>query len=323
MTLPSLVRRTAGPATTVAVVAGGLAAAWFTMHRASPAVRAWNPGAGAAHPPSPLAARVHGDGETVVVMLSGLASSGLLWGSQFDGIGDRATMVALDPLGFGASQGSPWTAGSVEDAHVAAIDRTLESLGLAGRPTIAVGHSFGANLALRWAARTPSVRGVVALSAPLFSHHREADERIAQMGWMESLLANGRVARRLCRWMCTHPRAAAGAAVALSPQLPAAVAAASIQHSWSTYLANFDGIVRDGGWRGAVDELHRRKVPVAFVYGRRDAVRVPGRLEAIADGSPEVQVRLVSGSHQLPLIDAPTCVGAIERMIVAVQVRSR
>jgi len=93
------------------------------------------------------------------------------------------------------------------------------------------------------------------------------------------------------------------------------IAAASIQHSWSTYLANFDGIVRDAGWQPALAELHRRGVPVEFLYGRRDAVRVPGRLEAIARRSPEVRLHLVPGGHQLPLVDAPACVAAIERMI--------
>ena len=311
----STARRASGVALGAAALLGGLAAGWLAAHRSSIAVRTWSPGAGSALPPAPLASRVHGDGETVVVLLSGLAASGLLWGSQFDALGRSATVVALDPLGFGASKGAPWGDGSVEDAHIASIDGTLAALGLSGRPTIAVGHSFGAQLALRWAARSTSVRGVVALSAPLFAHRREADERIDQMGWMESLLASGSLAERLCQWMCAHPRSAARAAVALSPRLPVPIAAASIQHSWSTYMANFDGIVRDAGWQPALAELHRRGVPVDFLYGRRDAVRVPGRLEALARRSPEVRLHLVPGGHQLPLVDAPACVAAIERMI--------
>jgi len=47
--------------------------------------------------------RVFGSGEAVVVLLAGLASSERFWGKSYDVLGQNARVVAIDPIGFGAS----------------------------------------------------------------------------------------------------------------------------------------------------------------------------------------------------------------------------
>ena len=181
--------------------------AWAGAHATSPEVRQWRPGVGERRQVADLGVRIHGAGDVVVVLLSGLASSERLWGGAYDVLGQHARVVAIDPIGFGASMESAALAREIDaDAHVDAVLAVLTALDLHELPAMIVGHSMGASLALRVAARHAPASMVVAYDAPLYFSTEEADERVRHMGWFESLLAQGPLAERVCEWMCDNRR---------------------------------------------------------------------------------------------------------------------
>lgn len=301
--------------TSRSVLAAALAVpvfAWVTAHASSPEVLQWRPGAGERAQVADLGVRAHGAGDLVVVLLSGLASSERLWGGAYDVLGQHARVVAIDPIGFGSSMNSPALQRTVNaDANVDAVLDVLRALNLHTHPAVIVGHSMGASLALRVAARHPLTRAVVAFDAPLYCSAAEADDRVQHMGWFEALLAQGPLAERVCHWMCENRTLARGVAVAISPRLPLAVARDSVQHTWEGYIAGFDSLVRDAGWTDAFRQLAARDVAVRLVDGESDPVPVPGRADELARTFANVTATRLPGDHQLPLSDPARCASIV------------
>ncbi|WP_439565573.1 alpha/beta fold hydrolase [Microcella sp.] len=151
---------------------------------------------------------MYGLGETVVVLLAGLASSERFWGEKYDVIGQRARVVAIDPIGFGASIHHPALQETVDaGVHVDAVLEVLRTLDLHTQPVVFVGHSMGASLALRAGARHAPTRAVVAFDAPLYRSAEEANDRIRHI-W-----AGSRRCSRKARW----PRECATGCVTTAP----------------------------------------------------------------------------------------------------------
>lgn len=286
--------------------------AWVGSHTTSREVRRWRPGRGERKQVADLGVRIHGSGDSVVVLLSGLASSERFWGAAYDALGQHAHVVAIDPAGFGASMQSAASDGEIDaDTHVDAVLATLSALGLHELPAVIVGHSMGASLAVRVAARHVPARAVVAFDAPLYVSAVEADERVRHMGWFEALLAHGPIAERVCEWMCRHRSAAQALAIAISPRLPIAVASDTVKHTWHGYVGGFDSLVRDAGWSDALRALAARQVPVWLVDGDNDPVPVPGRADELARAYPQVSALRLPGGHRLPLSDPSTCASIV------------
>ena len=298
----------------------GLAAGvgwWTWRHGRSATVAAWSAGSGEQRRAGQLSVRTVGSGEPVILLLHGMIAAGNSFGAAYDELAEVATLVVPDLLGFGDSM---QTSGGIDAAaHVRALDDALRVLGLDRRPTVVVGHSMGGGLALRWAAgHTDRVRAVVALGAPLYLNRVEADEHVAAMGRMEALLAgDGMRSRLLCAWMCRHRTLASWIAVAYRPDLPVPVARSGVKHTWATYTGSMDGLIRDDGWREALDRLARACIPVHLAAGARDPVPVAGRAEELAGSHPNITVAVHPyADHGLPMTDPEWCrrliAGAIE-----------
>ena len=71
--------------------------------------------------------------------------------------------VLVDLRGHGGSGGKRVTFGVLETNDLCQLRRELESTGEVRGPYVAVGHSLGAALVLRWQAVDPAIRGSVAL----------------------------------------------------------------------------------------------------------------------------------------------------------------
>ncbi|MBC7724166.1 MAG: alpha/beta fold hydrolase [Burkholderiaceae bacterium] len=299
---------------------GAVVAAWLIAHSASPRVTRWAPGAGERLIHGQLSARVFGGGAEVVVLLPGIAASGTFFGTAWDRLGVAATVVVVDPLGFGHSMtgatGGSRPGDSDVDAvtrsgiaaHCDAIEGLLAHLGLTDRRITAVGHSMGAALALHLADRRdrPGDR-VVAFDAPLYVTRPEALGRVHGMGWFEALLSNGLLAERVCAWMCAHRSLAALLSVAVNPTMPVVVAREGVLHTWESYIGSFDAVVTSDAWVAALDRLDRRRVPVHLIDGADDPVPVPGRAAALEAAHPNVTAQIHPGRHDLPLSDPAWC----------------
>ncbi|MGI8692944.1 MAG: alpha/beta fold hydrolase [Geodermatophilaceae bacterium] len=284
------------------------AARWVWRHQRSAAVAVWTPGSGEQVRAGPLSLRSLGSAEPVVLLLHGMIAAGNSFGAVYDALTEVATLVVPDLLGFGGSMAT--TRPTDAAAHLQALDDALSALGLDLRPTIVAGHSMGGALALRWAAaHTDQVRAVVAFGAPLYRGRAEADEHVAAMGGMETLLAtDGWLPRTVCAWMCRHRTAASWIAVAHRPDLPVAVARSGVKHTWATYGGSMDGLIRDTGWQAALDTLRRAGIPVSLVAGAIDPVPVAGLAAELATTHANVTAIVhPSADHGLPLTDPAWC----------------
>ena len=99
-----------------------------------------------------------------VVLLHGIASSSVTFEYVIPQLTDRRRVVALDLLGFGRSTAPASTQFTI-DEHVDAVARTLEHH-IVATPFTLVGHSLGALISLRLAARFPKMVGHLVLVAP-------------------------------------------------------------------------------------------------------------------------------------------------------------
>lgn len=288
-------------------LAAGAAAAWTVRHRLSPAVRAWEPGAGRRIRAGPLQVRIidadtrRMDGGTTTVLLHGLTGSGDSYGAGLDALAEAGLVVIPDLLGFGRSMDLARSDFSRE-AHLKALDDMVAELGISGDITL-VGHSMGSALAVHWAARQASVKRLVLFCAPLYRDREEAVAHIRQLGLMEALFAMETPwARWTCWLMCKYRRQAAWAAVVHAPQWPVLLARQGVLHSWPSYLGGMNDIILQGGWEDILPTLAERGVQIVFADGRNDPVPVAGRHAQFAQRFASV-TRVVHpvGSHDLPI----------------------
>lgn len=303
----------------VSALAAGIS--WAAVHFTSPAVRLWRPGVGAVVRRHGLASRKFGTGDPVIVLLSGLAASERFWGAAFNRLAHRATVLAIDPRGFGSSASAHDDRDPADPrTHTAMLSEVLAERGFDGRPIVIIGHSLGASLALRWAATTSAVRAVVCLGAPLYRDDDEVSAQMRHLGWFESLLARGPFAERVCHWMCAHRTAAGRLAVALRPGTPTPIARDGVRHTWPGYIGAFTALIAHPGWEQALADLAAREIPVLLVEGASDRVPVPGRAAELAAKYETVRALTVDGGHDLPLSNPDACVALIEAVADGVRV---
>lgn len=299
-----------------AAVGIAAASAWTAVHLTSSAVRRWRPSSVSPVRKAALASRLAGSGELVVVLISGLAASERYWGADYDLLAEKATLLVVDPLGFGGSAGLHDVGDLAHPAtHVRMLEATLAEQGLSGRPLVVVGHSMGASLALRWAATSDAVRAVVCFGAPLYRDDAEVQRQMAALGWFESLLARGPLAEAVCHWMCRNRGIARRAAVILSPRLPTAIARDAIRHTWDGYIGAFTALIADADWQTAMAALDERQIPVTLVEGADDAVPVAGRANRLASHSATVRAVTLEGDHHLPMTRPDRCLSVIDAVV--------
>jgi len=289
-------------------------ARWLVRHRHSPMVRVWRPGGGVQRSAGALSVRCAGDGDHVVVLLHGITSSGDYFGAGYDRLARDARLVIPDLLGFGRSLDGDRDDHSLR-AHLDALDAMARELGLDGRPMTIAGHSFGALLALHWAARRAEAERVVCFSAPLYRGAREADARMAAMGPIERLYApQGLVPRTLSGCMSRYGALAQWIVVAFEPRWPVAVTRMVVRHSWASYTGAMNGAIRHGGWEQPLGTLESRGVPVLLAGGARDLAPVPGRAGEVAAGHANVtSATHATAGHQLPMTHPGWCAERLTR----------
>lgn len=232
-----------------------------------------------------------------LVFLPGVGGTTRYWDSRVAPLASDYRLFLVDPLGFGNSP-KPRATYSVE-RHVAELRRVLAGR---GRVTL-VGHSFGALLAVAYAARYPEgIDGLVLVGLPYF-------------GSEERALAHFRRGRVPDRWVMTNV-ALAGVACVISrrvvgralprllPDLPREVAEDLVQHTWRSSTSTLWEVVYR--YDAAPDAARLpATLPVLVLHGDRDPTAPLDGVRRLVRGRTgwKLAVR-PGGDHHLLLRDS-------------------
>ena len=244
-----------------------------------------------------------------LVFLPGVGGTTRYWESRVAPLASDYRLLLVDPLGFGHSP-KPETTYSVE-RHVAELRRVLAGR---GRLTL-VGHSFGALLAVAYAARYPeAVDGLVLMGLPYF-------------GSEERALAHFRRGPAPSRWVMTNVAFASAACVItrrvvvralpqLLPDLPREVTEDLVQHTWRSSTSTLWEVVYR--YDAAPDAARLpATLPVLVLHGERDSTAPLDGVRRLMRGHPAWQLAVrPEGDHHLLLRD-PAWVLAMIRSFLA------
>ena len=214
-----------------------------------------------------------------------------------------------DLLGFGSSPRPGHGYGP--DEHAAAVCGCLDVAGV-NEPAVLVAHSAGTIVALRIAAARPErVRAVIAVGPPLYANATDATQRVAALGTMARLFANdGRVAERVCQWVCRHGVLAARLAIIATPGLPPEIVADGVQHSWNSYSESLMKLVFAGDLDKWFDDIAQ---PVVLVAGDGDGACDLEWLRTLAGRHDNIRLETWPGGHHLPLANPDAIMRLVRR----------
>jgi len=229
-----------------------------------------------------LAAITAGEGPNVL-FIHGVGLRAEAWSAQIDALAPTCRVVAADMPGHGNSMSL--NAGAVLTDFTDALASTLDG------PTIVIGHSFGAMIALDMATNYPNkVSGVVAMNA-IFK--REPSAKSAVIDRAESLdgLTMADPTKTLERWFgnsTSSQRTACG-------EWLTSVDPAGYRSAYRVF-ANEDGPSETG--------LQNMKCPLLFVTGDQEPNSTPDmsqNMAKIAGGRAEI---ITNAAHMLPMTHA-------------------
>lgn len=236
-----------------------------------------------------------GSGEAIV-FLHGMAASSRYWEAFIPLLKDTHRLVRLDLLGFGKS---PQTANGYDVSnHCQAIEETLKHLEIDGSFTL-VGHSMGALLALKYAARHPEqISKLVLISMPIYSSPEQARLDITKSKKMLKYAYYGPSSHLLCTTWCyvLRPLSKRVAPFYLRSQ-PRHVAEDSVLHTWRAYSECMHYIIEQ---QAVEDDMQKLKMPVELVYGSAESPIVLRNANLMQVKNNIHRLKL-DGSHNLPL----------------------
>ncbi len=206
-----------------------------------------------------------GDGP-VIILLHGIASSAATFTTLVPLLDQKYRCISIELLGFGDSP-APADAEYTIEEHVAAIDATIRSLRLRA-PFILVGHSLGALLASRYAARYPAqVSRLVLVSPPVylapaeFSHLRQRAQIGAYLKAYEFLRENK-------EFTITN-------AARIGRLLQISTVFEISERNWNAFILSLKNCIES---QTTVSDIATVKVPIDVVYGSLDQFIAPGTM---------------------------------------------
>jgi pimeloyl-ACP methyl ester carboxylesterase len=238
------------------------------------------------------------DGDEPFVFLHGLGGTQAYW-TAADGssmLPRQSTLVDL--FGFGRSP-RPFRRYTL-DSHLAALESAL-----AGQPpSILVGHSLGAALAVAYAARNPeSVTGLVLISLPSYGGPRGAVlwHRRRLRGWfLTNMLLTGLAcitSRRLLRPFL--PR--------LLPDIPREVAQDLTEHNVMSSITSLWNVLYRRDAAADIGAL-APTIPVTFIHGVDDATAPIEPIRHLVSEHPAFELNEMKGiGHHPWLGDRTAC----------------
>lgn len=209
-----------------------------------------------------------GDGP-VIILLHGIASSAATFKNLVPLLSERYRCISIDLLGFGESP-APADAQFTVEEHVAAIDATIRSLRLRA-PFILVGHSLGALLASRYAARHPAqVSRLVLVSPPIYVAPSElSSPRLrAQVG---AYLKAYEFLRENKDFTITN-------AARIGRLLQISAVFEITERNWNAFILSLKNCIES---QTTVSDIADVRVPIDVIYGSLDQFIAPGTMRII------------------------------------------
>ncbi|MGX5682427.1 alpha/beta fold hydrolase [Schumannella luteola] len=210
-----------------------------------------------------------GDGP-VVVLIHGIASSSVTFQNVIPLIESGHRCISIDLLGFGTSP-------IVEDCdytladHAAAIHRTIQSLRLR-EPFTLVGHSMGALIGARYAARWPRhVAKLVLVSPPIYLSPGELSDDLDR-GVMDFYLTAYRYIRENKGFTLQH-------AAIVEKFLAIPKAMDITERTWTPFVKSLQNSIES---QTTVSDLAAVKAPVEIVYGSMDEFSAAGSMKIVS-----------------------------------------
>lgn len=250
-----------------------------------------------------------------IVLLPGVGGTTRYWADRVAPLAVPYRLHLVDLLGFGDSP-KPWLIRYTVERHLDELDRVVAPL-TTDAPIVFVGHSFGAILALAYAARWPErVAGLVLISLPHFGGQRRAVQYLRHRGTAEGwLLSNVVLAAITClftRRVARHilPR--------VLSDMPKEVVEDLVKHTWRSSTST----VWEGVYRHNVgNDVKRlpRGMPILLLHGENDKTAPLSNLTPLLGPRPEWECRILAGVDHHPLLRRPTeCLAAIVGLIQSI-----
>jgi len=253
-----------------------------------------------------------GVGDRPLVFLPGVGGTTRYWASRVAPLAAEHRLRLVDLLGFGQSP-KPWLARYTVDHHLAALHPVLNHSALPERFTL-IGHSFGAILAVAYAARWPErVRGLVLLSLPHFGGEERAIRYWRRRGTAEGwLLSNAVLAAITC--LVTR-RVVRRILPRLLPDMPREVVEDLVAHTWRSSTSTvWEGVYRHDVARDAARVP--TQLPVLLVHGDEDATAPLAGVTRLVGELPHWSLRVLPGVDHHPfLYRTSECLDAIRAFV--------
>ncbi|HMU60985.1 MAG TPA: alpha/beta hydrolase [Gemmatimonadales bacterium] len=247
-----------------------------------------------------------------IVFLPGVGGTTRYWASRVEPLAIEHRIRLVDLLGFGHSP-KPWLVRYSVERHLDELDRVLKHAVFPDRFTL-VGHSFGAIMAVAYAARWPErVRGLVLFSLPNFGGEQRAIRWFRQRGTAEGwLLSNAVLAAITC--LVTR-RVVRRVLPRLLPDMPREVVEDLVAHTWRSSTSTlWEGVYRHDVFRDAVRVPPQ--LPVLLIHGDQDTTAPLAGVTRLVDQLPHWSLRVLPGVDHHPFLRQTTaCIDALRAFL--------
>ena len=245
-----------------------------------------------------------GDADESIVFLHGIGGTSRYWKTRVQPLAASYRLILVDLLGYGQSP-KPWTQYTVE-RHVDELYQIL----CEDRSLTIVGHSFGAIVALAFAARYPQlVKRLVLISTPYFGNKEGAMRYFRNSNPADRyVMTNIAFAAFACvmtrwvlRWLLPY----------VLRDMPREVVQDLTQHTWRSYTSSvWDGIYRHDLL--ADIECLDSDCEVLFIHGESDVTAPLSGVRKLIHGHPDWRLCVLNGADHHPVLRDPQwCVQAI------------
>lgn len=226
----------------------------------------------------------------VIVLLHGINSRGSDWSEVVRGLSVNYRVIAPDLLGFGGSP-KPDDLEYTADQHVAALEATLQDLGVVDR-FLLVGYSLGGNVAVRYGATYPDrLRRLFLLSAPFYLppaaySRKDFSVEYAQamfFTWVWKVVARQKDRNTLIYGLATGK---------FARPLGEYLRTDDVSAHWEVMARNLTNTISKATF---VDDLPKLTMPTVFALGVRDPIVRPDQTAALKRIKPDLAIRRING----------------------------